>query len=43
MEGEEPVERPDLLVPFNDLNKLVGIDYLDNLENRYVVTGDKEK
>ena len=43
IEGEEPVERPDLLVPFNDLNKLVGIDYLDNLENRYVVTGDRDK
>ena len=43
MEGEEPVERPDLLVPFNDLNKLVGVDYLDNLENRYVVTGDRGK
>ena len=43
MEGEEPVERPDLLVSFNDLNKLVGIDYLDNLENRYVVTGDRDK
>jgi 2-methylisocitrate lyase-like PEP mutase family enzyme len=33
--GDEPVERPDLLVPFKDLNALVGIEYLDNLEERY--------
>jgi 2-methylisocitrate lyase-like PEP mutase family enzyme len=35
IDGDEPVERPDLLVPFKDLNSLVGIDYLDELENRY--------
>jgi len=35
IEGDEPVERPDLLVPFKDLNSLVGIDYLDELEDRY--------
>ena len=33
--GDEPVERPDLLVPFKDLNALVGIGHLDALENRY--------
>lgn len=33
--GEETVERPDLLVAFKDLNALVGIDYLDDLEERY--------
>jgi 2-methylisocitrate lyase-like PEP mutase family enzyme len=40
IDGEEPVERPDLLVPFKDLNSLVGIDYLDELENRYAAPKD---
>tara|TARA_A100001037_G_scaffold226324_1_gene204311 strand:+ start:3090 stop:3983 length:894 start_codon:yes stop_codon:yes gene_type:complete len=35
IKGDQPVERPDLLVPFKELNKLVGIDYLDELEDRY--------
>ena len=35
IDGDEPIERPDVLVPFKDLNSLVGIDYLDELENRY--------
>lgn len=33
--GDEPVERPDLLVPFKDLNELVGIGFLDEMEERY--------
>lgn len=33
--GDEPVERPDLLVAFKDLNALVGIEFLDELEERY--------
>jgi len=33
--GGETVERPDLLYPFKDLNELVGIGYLDELEQRY--------
>lgn len=36
--GDEPVERPDLLVPFKDLNELVGIGFLDELEDRYAGT-----
>ena len=43
IEDNEPVERPDLLVPFKELNKLVGIDYLDNLENRYAVPKNRDK
>ena len=35
IEGKEPVERPDLLYPFKELNDLVGIEYLDELEERY--------
>ena len=35
IKGDQPVERPDLLVPFKELNNLVGIDYLDELEDRY--------
>ena len=43
IEDNEPVERPDLLVPFKELNKLVGIDYLDSLENRYAVPRNRDK
>ena len=35
IDGGETMERPDLLYPFKDLNALVGIDYLDELEQRY--------
>jgi len=35
IDGGETVERPDLLYPFKDLNTLVGIDYLDELGQRY--------
>ena len=35
IDGGETVERPDLLYPFKDLNALVGINYLDELEQRY--------
>jgi 2-methylisocitrate lyase-like PEP mutase family enzyme len=35
IDGSEAVERPDLLYPFKDLNALVGIEYLDELEQRY--------
>jgi len=33
--GETPVERPDLLYPFNELNALMGIAELDAIEARY--------
>lgn len=36
--GDEPVERPDLLVAFKDLNELVGIEHLDELEERYATS-----
>ncbi|MBI77175.1 MAG: carboxyvinyl-carboxyphosphonate phosphorylmutase [Rhodospirillaceae bacterium] len=35
IKGDQPVERPDLLVSFKELNNLVGLDYLDELEDRY--------
>jgi 2-methylisocitrate lyase-like PEP mutase family enzyme len=38
--GDETVERPDLLCPFKELNKLVRIDYLDELEQRYASSED---
>ena len=37
--GEE-VDRPDLLVSFEEINKLVGYDTLKDLEGRYAVEGD---
>jgi 2-methylisocitrate lyase-like PEP mutase family enzyme len=33
--GDQPVSRPDLLMPFKDLNALMGIETLDALEDRY--------
>jgi 2-methylisocitrate lyase-like PEP mutase family enzyme len=41
LDGTEPVERPDLLYPFKDINELVGIDYLNELEQRYADRGEK--
>ena len=38
IDGTETVERPDLLYPFKDLNELVGIDHLNDLEQRYAGT-----
>jgi 2-methylisocitrate lyase-like PEP mutase family enzyme len=32
----EVVDRPDLLVPFDELNELVGIKELERLEQRYL-------
>jgi 2-methylisocitrate lyase-like PEP mutase family enzyme len=37
--GEE-VDRPDLLVSFEEINKLVGYDTLTDMERRYAVEGD---
>ncbi|MDC0033512.1 isocitrate lyase/PEP mutase family protein [Alphaproteobacteria bacterium] len=39
--GTETVERPDLLYPFKGLNELVGIDYLDELGQRYAASDDR--
>ena len=33
--GDEPVDRPDLLVSFEELNKLVGFDELTAMDERY--------
>lgn len=40
LDGDEPVERPDLLVSFKDLNALVGIEFLDDLEEKYASKRD---
>lgn len=37
--GKE-VDRPDLLVSFEEINKLVGYDTLSDMEGRYAVEGD---
>lgn len=36
LQSREPVERPDLLIPFEDLNRLVGLDTLRDMEQRYL-------
>ncbi len=33
--GDQPVDRPDLLVSFEELNKLVGFDELTAMDERY--------
>ncbi len=40
IDGNETVERPDLLYPIKELNALVGIEYLDELEQRYASPDD---
>jgi 2-methylisocitrate lyase-like PEP mutase family enzyme len=35
IDAETPVQRPDLLVPFDELNRLMGIERLHELENRF--------
>ena len=35
VEGNKVVDRPDLLVSFDELNALMGLDVLDELERRY--------
>jgi 2-methylisocitrate lyase-like PEP mutase family enzyme len=34
IEAPETIERPDLLVPFDELNRLMGLDALNALEDR---------
>jgi 2-methylisocitrate lyase-like PEP mutase family enzyme len=34
--ADTPVQRPDLLVPFDELNRLMGLEQLHELENRFV-------
>jgi 2-methylisocitrate lyase-like PEP mutase family enzyme len=33
--GDEPIDRPDLLVSFNELNTFIGFDELDQLDAKY--------
>ena len=33
--GDKPIDRPDLLVSFNELNTLTGFDELDQLDPKY--------
>ena len=36
--GDEPIDHPDLLGSFNDLNTLTGFDELDQLDPKYSFT-----
>jgi hypothetical protein len=40
--GEE-VDRPDLLVSFEEVNALVGYDQLTEMEERYTAADDKKR
>ncbi|MGB0553309.1 MAG: isocitrate lyase/phosphoenolpyruvate mutase family protein, partial [Alphaproteobacteria bacterium] len=35
--GDEPIDRPDLLVSFDELNALTGFDELDRMDEKYSV------
>ena len=35
--GDEPINCPDLLVSFDELNALTGVDDLDRMDNKYLV------
>lgn len=37
LEGDQPIDRPDLLVGFDEINALTGYDDISELENRYTV------
>lgn len=37
----EPIDRPDLCVGFDELNEMLGVDFLDELEERYALRTDK--
>lgn len=36
LDGDEPTDRPDLLVSFDEINTLTGFEFLEELERRYV-------
>ncbi|MEL0021048.1 MAG: hypothetical protein VW709_14335, partial [Rickettsiales bacterium] len=36
--GDEPVDRPDLLVSFGELNALTGFDELEKMDEKYAVS-----
>lgn len=33
--AEKPIARPDLMVPFDELNQLMGLDELEVMDERY--------
>jgi hypothetical protein len=35
--GHEPIDSPDLLVSFDELNTLTGFDELDRMDDKYSV------
>jgi hypothetical protein len=35
VDAEKPTARPDLMVPFDELNRLMGLDELEALDERY--------
>ena len=37
LSGDEPIDRPDLLVSFDELNALTGFDELDRMDEKYSV------
>lgn len=41
VKANEPIDRPDLCVGFDELNEMLGVDFLDELEDRYALSSDK--
>ena len=41
VKANEPIDRPDLCVGFDELNEMLGVDFLDELEDRYALGEDK--
>ena len=35
VDAERPIARPDLMVPFDELNRLMGLDALKAMDERY--------
>lgn len=35
VDAEKPIARPDLMVPFDELNRLMGLDELEAMDERY--------
>ena len=41
VKANEPIDRPDLCVNFEELNDMLDVKFLDELEEKYAVDGDK--
>ena len=41
IENNEPSDRADLCVNFEELNSMMDVEFLDELEDRYAVSSDK--